>query len=236
MLCARLAATAPSNTSPCITRASCATGCWIGPSSSLALLDAREVRGRHDAERAAETLRALQQKQLLCALRESAQGVLAVNALLQAQLSRRFAIDNGAWFPGRSVMITRNDEAHGLFNGDVGVALADQEGRLRVWFEGRGDEPARAFLPALLPAHESAFAITIHKSQGSEYDQVAVLLAATPASPILSRQLLYTAASRARQALSLWASDEVLAAALARPVERSGGLQTKLRAALGKRW
>lgn len=201
-----------------------------------ALLDAREVRGRHDAERAAATLRALQQKQLLCALRESAQGVLAVNALLQAQLSRRFAIDNGAWFPGRSVMITRNDEAHGLFNGDVGVALADLEGRLRVWFEGRGDEPARAFLPALLPAHESAYAITIHKSQGSEYDQVAVLLAATPASPILSRQLLYTAASRARQALSLWASDEVLAAALARPVERSGGLQSKLRAALGKRW
>ncbi|MBI2398711.1 MAG: exodeoxyribonuclease V subunit alpha [Xanthomonadales bacterium] len=201
-----------------------------------ALLDARDVRARHDAERAAATLRALQQKQLLCALRESAQGVLAVNALLQAQLARRFATDGDAWFPGRSVMITRNDEAHGLFNGDVGVALPDQDGRLMVWFEGRGDEPARAFVPALLPAHEPAFAITIHKSQGSEYEQVAVLLAATPSSPILSRQLLYTAASRARQALSLWASDEVLAAALARPLARSGGLQSKLRAVLGKRW
>ena len=133
-------------------------------------------------------------------------------------------------------MITRNDEAHGLFNGDVGVALPDQDGRLMVWFEGRGDEPARAFVPALLPAHEPAFAITIHKSQGSEYEQVAVLLAATPSSPILSRQLLYTAASRAKRGLSLWAGDEVLGAALARPLARSGGLQAKLRAALGKRW
>ncbi len=200
-----------------------------------ALLDARDVHAGHDAERAAATLQALQQRQLLCALRESAQGVLAVNALLQAQLAPRFAQDAGPWFPGRIVMVTRNDEAHGLFNGDVGVALPDCDGRLLVWFEGRGDEPARAFVPALLPAHEPAFAITIHKSQGSEYERVAVLLAATPSSPILSRQLLYTAASRARQALSLWASDEVLAAALARPVERSGGLQTKLREALGKR-
>ena len=206
---------------------------WAAELASL--LDARDVRGRHDAERAAATLQALQQRQLLCALRDSAHGVLAVNALLQAQLARRFAVAASEWFPGRIVMITRNDEAHGLFNGDVGVALADAAGRLMVWFEGRGAEAARAFVPALLPAHEAAFAITIHKSQGSEYGHVAVLLAGAPTSPILSRQLLYTAASRARQSLSLWASDEVLAAALARPVERSGGLQTKLREALGKR-
>ena len=106
--------------------------------------------------------------------------------------------------------------------------MANADGVLVVWFEGRGDEPARAFLPALLPAHEPAFAITIHKSQGSEYDHVAVLLTATPESRILSRQLLYTAASRARQTLSLWATDAVVAAALARPVDRSGGLQAKL--------
>jgi len=191
-------------------------------------LDALRVRERHDDARAADTLRGLQRMQLLCALRESGFGCVTVNEILQSRLRARFVWDDRSWFPGRMVMITRNDEAHGLFNGDIGVALANADGVLVVWFEGRGDEPARAFLPALLPAHEPAFAITIHKSQGSEYDHVAVLLTATPESRILSRQLLYTAASRARQTLSLWATDAVVAAALARPVDRSGGLQAKL--------
>ena len=198
------------------------------------LLHAQAVDAPHDAARAALTLRALQQRQLLCALRESAQGVVAVNAVLQSLLMRQFGDDSRDWFPGRVVMITRNDESHGLFNGDIGIALPDEQGRLMVWFDGRGEEAARAFVPGLLPAHETAYAITIHKSQGSEYDHVAVLLAPSPDSPILSRQLLYTAASRAKQSLSLWADDAVVAAALARPVARSGGLQSKLRDALRK--
>lgn len=192
------------------------------------------VQGAHDAERAAATLRALQGRQLLCALRESAQGVVAVNAVLQSLLARQFGNGDPDWFPGRIVMITRNDAAHGLFNGDLGVALPDAQGRLMVWFEGRGDAVARAFVPRLLPAHETAYAITIHKSQGSEYDHVAVLLAASAESPILSRQLLYTAVSRAKRSLSIWANDEVIAAALAQPVARSGGLRAKLHAALRK--
>jgi exodeoxyribonuclease V alpha subunit len=195
-------------------------------------LDECGVHDHHDASRAAATLRVLQRQQLLCALRESAQGVTAVNAMLQSALAQRHAEGDRDWFPGRIVMITRNDEAHGLYNGDLGVALPDAHGRLMVWFEGRGDVPARAFLPTLLPAHETAYAITIHKSQGSEYDDVAVLLAPAPDSPILSRQLLYTAASRAKRSLSLWADEAVIVAALARPVARSGGLQSKLRDAL----
>ena len=197
-------------------------------------MDECAVHARHDAGRAAATLRVLQRQQLLCALRESAQGVVAANALLQAALAERHGAGDRDWFPGRIVMITRNDEAHGLYNGDLGVALPDEQGRLMVWFEGRGDVPARAFLPTLLPAHETAYAITIHKSQGSEYDDVAVLLAPSPDSPILSRQLLYTAASRAKRSLALWADEAVIAAALARPVARSGGLQSKLRDALRK--
>lgn len=195
-------------------------------------LDECAVQTRHDPVRAAATLRVLQRQQLLCALRESAQGATAVNAVLQSALAQRHAAGDRLWFPGRIVMITRNDEAHGLYNGDLGVALPDAQGRLMVWFEGRGDVPARAFLPTLLPAHETAYAITIHKSQGSEYDDVAVLLAPAPDSPILSRQLLYTAASRAKRSLSLWADEAVIGAALARPVARSGGLQSKLRDAL----
>jgi exodeoxyribonuclease V alpha subunit len=193
-----------------------------------------DVGVAHDAFRAAKTLQAIRQRQLLCALRESAFGVVAVNAVLQSALAREFGAGQRDWFPGRIVMITRNDDAHGLFNGDVGIALPDEEGRLKVWFEGDVLVPARAFVPGLLPAHDTAYAITIHKSQGSEYEHVAVLLPPSPESPILSRQLLYTAASRGKQSLSLWANDDVIDAALARPLARSGGLQSKLRDALRK--
>jgi exodeoxyribonuclease V alpha subunit len=193
-----------------------------------------DVQGPHDAERAARTLQAMRQHQLLCALRESAFGVVVVNAVLQSALGREFGIGERVWFPGRIVMITRNDDAHGLFNGDVGIALPDELGRLKVWFEGDATVPARAFVPALLPAHETAYAITIHKSQGSEYAHVAVLLPPSPDAPILSRQLLYTAASRAKRSLSLWANDDAIEAALARPLVRSGGLHAKLREALRK--
>ena len=79
------------------------------------------------------------------------------------------------WYSGRAVIVTRNDYAAGLFNGDVGLCLADVDGHLRVWFEG-ADGGVRSFAPHALPAHETAFAITIHKAQGSEYRHAAVLL------------------------------------------------------------
>jgi exodeoxyribonuclease V alpha subunit len=100
-----------------------------------------------------------------------------------------------------------------------------------VWFEtttADGQPTARSFAPGTLPAHEGAFAITIHKSQGSEYDEVAVLLPPDPDSRILSRQLLYTGLSRARRSALLWSSGASLDAALARPVRRAGGLADRL--------
>jgi exodeoxyribonuclease V alpha subunit len=177
-------------------------------------------------------LRALGSRQLLCALREGEFGALAASALIEQRLKRRWnmAADR-VWYPGRAVLITRNDYASRLFNGDVGLCLADAEGRLRVWFESTGGDGlagARSFSPGALPAHESAFAITIHKSQGSEYARVAVLLPPDPAHRILSRQLLYTGVSRARQAVELWAGEATLRAALALPVRRAGGLADRL--------
>ncbi len=198
------------------------------------LLRRCDVGAANDAVRAAKTLQTIRQRQLLCALRESAFGVVAVNAALQSVLIRAFGVGERDWFPGRIVMITRNDDAQALFNGDIGIALPDEQGRLKVWFEGDTMVAARAFVPDLLPAHDTAYAITIHKSQGSEYEHVAVLLPPSPESPILSRQLLYTAASRGKQSLSLWANDDVIDAALARPLARSGGLHSKLRDALRK--
>ncbi|HET6805821.1 MAG TPA: exodeoxyribonuclease V subunit alpha [Frateuria sp.] len=177
-------------------------------------------------------LHALGGRQLLCALREGEFGALAANALIEQRLKRRWNVAaDRVWYPGRAVLITRNDYASRLFNGDVGLCLADADGRLRVWFEstgGDGAAGARSFSPGALPAHEGAFAITIHKSQGSEYARVAVLLPPDPTHRILSRQLLYTGVSRARRVVELWAGEATLHAALARPIRRAGGLADRL--------
>jgi len=179
-------------------------------------------------------LTALARRQLLCALREDEFGSLAVNAVLERLLRRAWQIGADAdWYAGRAVIITRNNYAAGLYNGDVGLCLADSHGRLRVWFEtgqspGESEAAIRGLAPTALPEHETAFAITIHKSQGSEYDQVAVLLPPEAGHRLLSRQLLYTAVSRARSAVELWASDAALTSALGRPIARQGGLRERL--------
>lgn len=183
-----------------------------------------------DAATAADVrtaLAALAQRQLLCALREGPFGSLAANALVEARLRAAWQVDAQApWYAGRAVIVSHNDYATGLFNGDIGICLADEAGRLRVWFDGVAG--VRAWAPRELPAHEGAFALTIHKSQGSEYAQVAVLLPPDPEHRILSRQLLYTAVSRARQSLQLWADEAVIAATLSRGLARAGALADKL--------
>jgi exodeoxyribonuclease V alpha subunit len=177
-------------------------------------------------------LRALAQQQLLCALREDVFGALAVNRALEQRLKRRWDVaQDQPWYPGRAIMITRNDYAARLFNGDVGITLADASGALRVWFEttlADGRVAARGLAPGTLPPHDGAFAITIHKSQGSEYQRAAVLLPPDAENRILSRQLLYTGLSRAKKQVELWCTEASLQAALAQPVRRSGGLADRL--------
>jgi len=179
----------------------------------------------------AGALHQLRTMQLLCALREGPFGARGVNELMLRRLAARFGLDPArTWYPGRPVIISRNDYARGLFNGDVGIALQEGDG-LRVWFEVSdrdGRTSLRSFSPRALPAHESAWAITIHRSQGSEYHDVAVLLPPDPDNPILTRELVYTAISRAREHAEVWTGDDVLRAALARPVKRHGGLHEKL--------
>ena len=196
------------------------------------------------AEAVPALLAALRERQLLCALREGAFGADAVNAAIERALGARIDGYAGAtWYPGRVVMITRNDDTTGLFNGDIGLCLGDRDGRLGVWFEtslhrdlsaseqAGGDAMARRairFDLASLPEHRGAFAVTVHKSQGSEYEHVAVLLPPDPGNRILSRQLLYTAVSRARSGIELWGSDAALDVAINTPVRRAGGLAGRL--------
>lgn len=214
----------------------------VGDAAELqsALVDwARQIAGSgidavaDDADAARSALERLGRRQLLCALREDAYGALAANQAIEQQLRRHWQVaPDVLWYPGRAVMVTRNDHARRLFNGDIGLCLADSQGRLRVWFDSvdeQGRASARGFAPDRLPAHEGAFAVTVHKSQGSEYAEAALLLPPDPEHRILSRQLLYTGVSRAKQRLQLWAAPAVLAAALARPIRRAGGLAAKLR-------
>jgi exodeoxyribonuclease V alpha subunit len=186
------------------------------------------LSGRLDAT---EALASLRQLQILCALRDGAFGAAGINALLTRRLAATFDIDTSlSWHHGRPVIVTRNDYARGLFNGDVGIALEGRDG-LRVWFElgdRDGGSGLRSFSPRALPAHESAWAITVHRSQGSEYQHVAVVLPPDSDNRILTRELVYTAVSRARTHAQIWCTDAALRAALARPVRRLGGLREKL--------
>jgi exodeoxyribonuclease V alpha subunit len=178
-----------------------------------------------------DALQSLRQLQVLCALRDGPFGAQGINTLVVRRLAVRFGIDTShAWYHGRPIIITRNDYARGLFNGDVGIALEGAEG-LRVWFElsdRDGQAGLRGFSPRALPAHESAWAITIHRSQGSEYHDVAVVLPPDADSRVLTRELVYTAISRARKHVELWTTDDSLRAALSRPIQRLGGLRERL--------
>ncbi len=184
------------------------------------------------AEDPAAALRDAGRVRLLTAVRAGPQGARGLNARIEQQLAesgsgaRRLGAAS-PWFHGRLLLVTENSYRHGLFNGDVGICLRDAGGTLVAWFEGEGDGQVRGFHPAALPAHESAFAMTVHKAQGSEFDEVWLQLPTRDAR-VLSRELVYTALTRARRSLHLAASEAVLRAALARHAARISGLAWRL--------
>jgi len=166
---------------------------------------------------------------VLCAVRDGPWGVTALNAQVERALARRALLNPGdGHYVGRPVLVTRNDYAVQLFNGDVGLVLPDPAsgGALRAFFVQPGGV-VRRVLPSRLPPHETCFAMTVHKSQGSEFDRVAVVLPDRD-SPVLTRELVYTAVTRAKRSVALWAPREVLATTIARRVERSSGLRDAL--------
>ncbi len=196
-----------------------------------------------DAQTPAAAFEALAGFRVLCALRRGPLGAEQVNTLIEEILSWRGlqmdklppdcrparALDpSGAFYSHRVVMVTQNDYATGLYNGDAGIVLptADDPSRLAVYFEQPADTDGERYrrVPChLLPAHETAFAITVHKSQGSEFGRVLVLL--PPAdSPVVTRELIYTAVTRTRAGVTLWGGRESLTAAMQRTVRRFSGL------------
>jgi len=163
---------------------------------------------------------------VLTAVREGPTGSRTLNAGITERLARRFDFNPGAiWYHGRPVIVTRNDYRSGLYNGDIGVALEHEPGQLRVWF--LGDSGLRAFLPSALPAHETVYAMTVHKSQGSEFDAVTLVLPGVDL-PVLTRELFYTGLTRARGQLVVYAESNVLARTIERRVRRVSGLAGRL--------
>ena len=161
--------------------------------------------------------------QILTAVRQGEFGVEKINAQLEQYFYQRGRVkDPHVWYPGKAVMLTRNDAALGLFNGDIGLCMPDEFQRLRVWFM-QPDGTFSGLLPSRLSEFEVVFAMTVHKSQGSEFDQVALLLPMTP-SPVLTKELLYTGITRAKKSFSLWGSNELIRAATSARIQRDSGL------------
>ena len=178
------------------------------------------------AEGAVALLQAFNQIRLLCALHDGPWGINGMNQAIGQRLQTQGRLQMTAdWFAGRPVMITENDYGLGLYNGDIGIAASDGE-RLRVWFV-LPDGKAHGFLPSRLPAHDTAWAMTVHKSQGSEFTHTLLLLP-PETNPLLTRELLYTGITRAREQLDLFATPEVLALMVRKQTERYSGLVTML--------
>ncbi|MBS1187967.1 MAG: exodeoxyribonuclease alpha subunit [Burkholderiaceae bacterium] len=163
----------------------------------------------------------------LCALREGPRGVNEINLLASQHFRQTLAhrLDPGeqsAWYPGRPIMVLKNDYLLKLFNGDIGIVLPDEAGNLMAYFPD-GETGYRAIAPLRLPQHETAFAMTVHKSQGSEFDAVLLLLPSQH-NRVVSRELLYTGITRAMQQATIAGSETVLVQTIASPTIRRSGL------------
>ncbi|WP_193016077.1 exodeoxyribonuclease V subunit alpha [Proteus sp. FME41] len=177
-------------------------------------------------------LHAFNQYRLLCALREGPFGVSGLNERIEMLLHRQRLIRRPtnsyqSDYVGRPIMIQRNDSTLGLFNGDIGIMLNNDEGEMKAFFQ-LPNGTLKAIQPSRLPQHETAYVMTVHKSQGSEFTHTALVLP-EKFSPVVSRELLYTALTRAKQKLSLYASDYMVKMAIQTRIQRRSGLVDKLR-------
>ena len=194
---------------------------WFAP----ALRKARKLRGPPD-----EGAGPLPSFRVLCAHRVGPFGAERFNRSVERRLRALGLVRaHDAFYPGRPILVTRNDPRTRLSNGDTGVVLRDADGRAQVWFPELEDAEGgpRLVPPARLPPHESFFALTVHRAQGSEYDEVAVVPGPAD-SRVATRELLYTAVTRARRRMVVYGAAESVAAAVERPTERSSGLRDAL--------
>ena len=187
-----------------------------------------ELATMQHADNPADCFAVLSRNRILCGLRSGPYGAQNINRIMARLFENPSQDQEQTLHAGQPLMITRNDYNLQLFNGDVGIVLPDPESgnRLRVFFANESGE-MRRILPALLPAHETVYAMTVHKSQGSEFDRVLLILPDRDA-PILTRELLYTGLTRARQRVEIWGRREVFQNGVEKQIIRQSGLNEML--------
>ena len=176
-----------------------------------------------------EAFQRLDRFRILCALREGPFGVNTVNCVLEHLFREQKLIHGeGRWYRGRPILITQNDYNLHLYNGDIGIVLPDPgaDGELRAFFQVP-DGALRAFRPVRLPEHETVYALTVHKSQASEFDRLLLILPDRD-SPVLTRELIYTGITRAREGAEVWGHEKVFREAVGRRTARVSGLRDAL--------
>lgn len=171
---------------------------------------------------------------ILCAVKIGPFGVNAVNSLVEQVLMREGLIESvrptsKPWYRGRPVLVTSNDYDLELFNGDIGITMpvtGSSSKDMYVYFPGNSGE-LRRFLPHRLPKHETVYAMTVHKSQGSEFENILFILPDRD-YPVLTRELFYTGITRAIQKVSIWGSEDIIKSTLSRKIKRTSGLRDAL--------
>lgn len=182
-----------------------------------------EVQSRQPLE---DALAAFNAFRVLCAHRTGPSGAQTLNRLIERGLrTRRLADTRRDWYPGRPIMVARNDYNLRLYNGDVGIVVRDAEGDSVAF--AQPDHGVRRLAPSRLPEHETVYAMTVHKAQGSEFDAVLLVLPGE-VSRALSRELIYTAITRARSRIEIWGTPAVFLAGVTRRLQRSSGLRDRL--------
>ena len=199
----------------------------LAPVHDRAIETARTVIESARSGAASEAIEALGAFRVLCAHRRGDHGVATWMARIEGWLAEEIEGfgDEGGWYAGRPLLVTENDYELRLYNGDTGVVVSTPAGGLTATFERRGQ--ILELRPTRLSAVDTVYAMTVHKSQGSQFDTAAVLLP-VPESHVLSRELLYTAVTRARKHLILAGTEEMIRAAVSRPVARASGLRGRL--------
>jgi len=169
-------------------------------------------------------LKKLNERRVLVAVRQGPRGLYATNQFIELHLRKKGLLrPDGEFYEHKPIMVTRNMHDLGLLNGDTGIMRKDDKGNLKVWFED-GLGGIKSILPAYLNYYETAFAMTIHKSQGSEFDQVIVILPEGTSNALLTRELLYTGITRARTSITIQGEMDTIRHSVESCVQRISGI------------
>ncbi len=177
-----------------------------------------------------QALKNLNQVRFLCAVRSGRYGVQHYNSLISSYLKDEGCLEPSAsFYENQPIMITKNNKEHNLFNGDIGLIRKDVViDKYMAYFEDGDSETGYTAIPTTyLSEYTTVFAMTIHKSQGSEFEHVGIVLPDDENTPLLTRELIYTAITRAKERAIIFSSNEVLKAGVARQVERASGITNR---------